>query len=103
MKNLIIFISLLVLILTSCETKKGFDRTYGRPKYKVILLNSFGDTLRVKYAHEMTESLDWGMHKNYSFKYYVFVYYRNSTTFGLTCLSDCWEWSKYNVRVEPLK
>ena len=90
-----------IICTCSCNFDFELDKTHGKPKYKVTLLNSFGQAVDTRLAHEIYESCDWGMHKNYTFIYYWFAPSKFSNKIGVIHRGD-WEWSKSNVIIEKL-
>ena len=99
---LLIVIAIITIICTcSCNFDFELDKTHGKPKYKVTLLNNFGQAIDTRLAHEMYESCDWGVHKNYTFIYYWFAPSKISNKIGVIHRDD-WEWSKSNVIIERL-
>ena len=102
-KKILLLITLILLICSchGCDRKVDFDRNYGKPIYRVTLLNNFGQAIDTKLAQEMYESCDWGMHKNYTFIYYWFSPSKISNKIGVIHRDD-WEWTKSNVIIERL-
>ena len=102
-KKILLLITLVLLICSchGCDRKVDFDRNYGKPIYRVTLLNNFGQAIDTKLAQEMYESCDWGMHKNYTFEYYTFDPDEDNPNWGFISY-DTWEWSKSNVIIERL-
>lgn len=97
----ILLLVVLAITMFSCHFDFELDKTHGKPKYKVTLLNNFGQPVDARLAHEMYESCDWGMHKNYTFIYYWFSPSKISNKIGVIQRDD-WEWSKSNVIIERL-
>ena len=97
----ILLLVVLAITMFSCHFDFELDKTHGKPKYKVTLLNNFGQSVDTRLAHEMYESCDWGMHKNYAFTYYWFAPSKISNKIGVIRRDD-WEWSKSNVIIEKL-
>lgn len=63
-------------------------------------MNIEGEIVSIKYAHEYTESLDWGMHKNYEFTYY---YFRKGIVKGWGYTERVsWEWDKRYVSIKKI-
>lgn len=98
-KILLLVVSAIAMF--SCNFDFELDKTHGKPKYKVTLLNNFGQSVDTRLAHEMYESCDWGMHKNYTFIYYWFSPSKISNKIGVIHRDD-WEWAKSNVIIERL-
>ena len=98
----ILFILLVLSIFSSCSTKERYREIYGEPIYKVTLLDNFGNPIETKLAHQKYESVDWGMYQNYEFRYYEFIYSKNSQKWGVTYIRS-WEWNKGNVKIELIK
>ena len=97
----ILLLVVLAITMFSCHFDFELDKTHGKPKYKVTLLNNFGQPVDARLAHEMYESCDWGMHKNYTFIYYWFSPSKISNKIGVIHRDD-WEWATSNVIIERL-
>lgn len=69
---LILFGVTLFIALLLGEKEGDFNKNYGKSKYRVSLFNERGEIISTRFAHEYTESLDWGMYRNYEFTYYYF-------------------------------
>ena len=97
----ILLLVVLAITMLSCNFDFELNKTHGKPKYKVTLLNNFGQPIDTRLAHQMYESCDWGIHKNYTFIYYWFSPSKISNKIGVIQRDD-WEWSKSNVIIERL-
>ena len=97
----IFLLVVLAITMFSCHFDFELDKTHGKPKYKVTLLNNFGQSVDTRLAHEMYESCDWGMHKNYTFEYHTFDPDEDNPNWGFISY-DTWEWAKSNVIIERL-
>ena len=97
----ILLLVVLAITMLSCNFDFELNKTHGKPKYKVTLLNNFGQPVDTRLAHQMYESCDWGIHKNYTFIYYWFSPSKISNKIGVIQRDD-WEWSKSNVIIERL-
>jgi hypothetical protein len=101
--GVIAFFTLVILLCNyGCESKKSYDKNHGEPKYKVTLLDNFGNPIETRYAHEKYESWDWGVHKNYEFRYHRWNYQGDSKERGITSL-ETWEWNKQFVKIVRLR
>jgi len=98
----------LTLTLKDCEKSPNsyqeavqrFENTYGKPKYEVILLNSFKDTIEIKYAHHYKEKWNLGPNINFIFTYYG---YKKTKTSSLVELSrDRFSWDKRYVIINKI-
>lgn len=90
---------LLCVIFASCDTHQNYLDKNGNPTYKISLLNAKGDLLEVRYAHEKYDSWDWGIYKNYEFRYWRWRYYKDSKKWGRIYL-ETWGWNKERVIIE---
>jgi hypothetical protein len=98
-----ILITILMFAFSGCIQKSTYLKKKGCPKYLISLINSKGDVIESRYAHQYHEAINLGANTNFEFRFHKFTP-KDTTTTGIwgTVNTRLFEYPKESVVIKRI-